>query len=51
MNDITLDIDMPRLVLDALEPGTPLRNGAVGAPIGQVLQLETAGLELSLIHI
>ena len=45
MNDITLDIDMPRLVLDALEPGTPLRNGAVGAPIGQVLQLETAGLE------
>ncbi len=45
MNAIALDIDMPSLVLDALEPGTPLRDGALGAPIGQVLQLETAGLE------
>ncbi len=45
MNAIALDIDMSTLVVDALEPGTPLRNGALGAPIGQVLQLETAGLE------
>lgn len=45
MNAITLNMDMPSLVLDALEPGTPLRDGAIGAPIGQVLQLETAGLE------
>jgi len=45
MNAIALDIDMPSLVLDALEPGTPLRDGALGAPIGEVLQLETAGLE------
>jgi hypothetical protein len=45
MNAIALNIDMPSLVLDALEPGTPLRDGALGAPIGQVLQLETAGLE------
>lgn len=45
MNAIALDFDMPSLVLDALEPGTPLRDGAIGAPIGQVLQLETAGLE------
>lgn len=45
MNAIGLDIDMPSLVLDALEPGTPLRDGALGAPIGEVLQLETAGLE------
>lgn len=36
---------MPSLVLDALEPGTPLRHGAIGAPIGEVLQLETEGLE------
>jgi hypothetical protein len=45
MNAIAFDIDMPTLVVDALEPGTALRGGAVGAPIGQVLQLDTQGLE------
>ena len=45
MNAISLNIDMPSLVIDALEPGAPLRDGAVGAPIGQVLQLDTRGLE------
>ena len=45
MNAIALDIEMPSLVLDALEPGTALRDGAVGAPIGQTLQLDTVGLE------
>lgn len=45
MNTASLDMDIPSLVLDALEPGSPLREGAIGAPIGEVLQLETAGLE------
>lgn len=45
MNAISLNIDMPSLTLDALEPGAALRDGAVGAPIGQVLQLDTEGLE------
>ena len=45
MNAISLNIDMPGLVLDALEPCVGLRDGAVGAPIGQVLQFDTQGLE------
>ncbi len=45
MNAINLNINMPSLTLDALEPGAPLRDGAASAPIGQVLQLDTQGLE------
>ena len=45
MNAISRNTDMPSLILDALEPGGTLRDGAVGAPIGQILQLDTQGLE------
>lgn len=45
MNAVALNVDAPSLILDALEPGSPLREGAVGAPIGDVLQLDTQGLE------
>jgi hypothetical protein len=45
MNAIYLNIGMPNLMLDALEPGSAMRDGAVGASIGQVLQLDTRGLE------
>lgn len=45
MNAISLNVDMPSLILDALEPASAPRDGAVCAPIGQVLQLDTQGLE------
>lgn len=45
MNAMSLNVDMPSLMVDALEPGSQLRKGAVGAPIGLVLQLDTRGLE------
>jgi hypothetical protein len=45
MNAIAFGIGMPALVVDALEPGATLREGAIGAPIGSVLQLDTQGLE------
>lgn len=45
MSTSSLNVGMPSLTLDALEPGAALRDGAVYAPIGQVLQLDTQGLE------
>ncbi len=45
MNALALDIDLPVLIVDALEPGAALRDGAIGAVIGQALQLDTEGLE------
>lgn len=45
MNAIALNLDLPSLMIDALEPGSALRDGAVGTPMGEVLQLDTRGLE------
>ncbi len=45
MNAISLNIEMPSLTLDALEPGAVMRDGAIYATIGEVLQLDTQGLE------
>ncbi len=45
MNTIALNIDIPSLNVDALEPGVAVRSGAMAAPIGQALQLDTRGLE------
>jgi hypothetical protein len=45
VNAIAFEIEMPTLVVDALEPGAALRQGAIGAPIGSVIQLDTQGLE------
>lgn len=45
MNAMALDIDLPGLLVDALEPGEAVRSGATAAPIGQALQLDTRGLE------
>jgi hypothetical protein len=45
LNAITLNIKVPTLLVDALEPDEALRDGAVAAPIGTVLKLDTHGLE------
>ena len=45
MNAVALSLEMPGLMIDALEPGSPLRDGAIATPIGEVLQLDTRGLE------
>lgn len=45
MNVVPLNAEMPTLVVDALEVGAVLREGAIGASIGSVLQLDTQGLE------
>lgn len=44
MNAIALDDERPALLVDALEPGVVGREGAVSAPIGSVLKLDTQGL-------
>ncbi|OJU40904.1 MAG: hypothetical protein BGN99_14075 [Alphaproteobacteria bacterium 65-37] len=40
-----MNTEAPLIVVDALEPGEPLRKSAIPAPIGMVLKLDTEGLE------
>lgn len=45
MTALSFEAAVPSLVLDALEAGVAVRDGAVAAAIGETLQLDTGGLE------